>query len=294
VLTELGLYKLMGESPERTWQFALRFVTPITNLIAPSWGYGHDRVPETGGAVIAVNHLSAVDPALLGIHTPRTLYYMAKIELLSVPVAGELLRWAGAFAVRRGAGDRDSMRVARWAVREGHAVGLFMEGTRQAFGYPGPMHPGAAMVAIQEGVPVVPCGLDTFGWSLKNRRLCCVVWGEPIWLDLPRTGKGYKEGAALLEEEVIRLWRIAAQAIADGFPPELPDSSRRARASRLRHMTPYPELPTWPVEEWAWAPLGPVYKAPQFPLSSSRSGATSGSKKAARRDRTGWLRRKWG
>ena len=263
MLTELGLYKLLGESPDRTWEFALRFVTPITNLIAPSWGYGHDRVPETGGAVIAANHFSEVDPAVLGTHCRRTLYYMAKIELLSAPIVGELLQWTGAFAVRRGEGDRDSMRVARWAVREGHAVGMFMEGTRQMLGYPGPMHPGAAMVAIQEDVPVVPCGLDTFGWSLKNRRPSCVVWGEPMRLDLPRTGKGYKEGAALVEEEIVRLWRSAAQAIADGFPLELPDGSRRARASASRHEIRCPDLPTWPDDEWAAGPLGPVFKRPR-------------------------------
>ena len=168
MLTELGLYKLLGENPNRTWRFALPWVTPITNAIAPSWGYGHERVPLTGGAVIASNHLSEVDPAMVGIHCRRTMYYMAKIELLSVPIAGEFLRWTGTFAVRRGEGDRDSMRMARWVVREGHAVGMFMEGTRQPFGYPGPMHAGAAMVAIQEGVPVVPCGLYTFGWSLEE------------------------------------------------------------------------------------------------------------------------------
>jgi 1-acyl-sn-glycerol-3-phosphate acyltransferase len=261
MLTRLGLYKLLGENPERTWPFARRFARPITNLIAPSWGYGHERMPESGGAVVAANHFSEVDPAVLGLHSRRALYYMAKIELLSVPIAGEFLHWTGAFAVRRGEGDRDSIRVARWAAREGHVVGMFMEGTRQHFGYPGPMHPGAAMVAIQEEVTVVPCGIDTFGWNLRNRRPCCVVWGEPIRLDLPRTGKGYKEGAALLAEEVVRLWRMAAQAASDGFPRQLADGSRRARAIRSGDFIAHPELATWPEEDWAAGPLGPVYKA---------------------------------
>jgi 1-acyl-sn-glycerol-3-phosphate acyltransferase len=261
MLTELGLYKLLSESPERTWKFALPLVTAIANAIAPSWGYGHERVPPSGGAVIAANHLSEIDPAILGIHSHRTLYYMAKAELLSVPIAGEFLRWTGTFAVRRGEGDRDSIRVARWVVRHDHVVGMFMEGTRQPFGHPGPMHAGAAMVAIQEDVPVVPCGLHTFGWSPKNRRPSCVTWGEPIRLDLPRTGKGYKEGTALIKAEVIRLWRTAAQAIADGFPRELPDGSRRARASASHHIYDDPTLPNWPGDGWAAGPLGPVYKA---------------------------------
>ena len=261
MLTELGLYKLLGENPERTWPFARRFAKPITDLLAPSWGYGHERMPETGGAVVAANHFSAVDPAVLGLHSRRTLYYMAKNELVSVPVAGEILRWTGTFAVRRGEVDRDALRMARWAAREGHVVGMFAEGTRQQFGYPGPMHPGAAMVAIQEGVPIVPCGIDTFGWSLRNRRTCCVVWGEPIRLDLPRTGKGYKEGAALVEERVAALWRTAAQAVADGFPAALPDGSRRARTIPSRKTIWYPELRAWPEDEWAAGPLGPVYRS---------------------------------
>ena len=113
-------------------------------------------MPAEGGLVAASNHFSEVDPAILGLHCRRQLYYMAKIELLEVPIAGEILRWTGAFAVRRGEGDRDSVRMARWVVSHGHGLGVFAEGTRQQFGYPGPMHPGAAMIAIQEGVPIVP------------------------------------------------------------------------------------------------------------------------------------------
>ena len=270
VLTELGLYKLLGENPERTWTFARRLVRPVTNAIAPSWGYGHDRMPETGGLVVASNHFSELDPAMLGLHSLRTLYYMAKIELLSVPIVGELLRWTGAFAVRRGEGDRDSIRMARWAVQKGHAVGVFMEGTRQQLGHPGPMHSGAAMIAIQEDVPVIPCGLDTFNWSLKNRRPCCAVWGEPVRLDLPRTGKGYKEGAAFLEEEIVKLWRIAAQAVEDGFPVEIAPGLRRRRAIGTRGSIQLPELSTWPTDDWAEGPLGPVYK----PSRNSHHGVT--------------------
>jgi 1-acyl-sn-glycerol-3-phosphate acyltransferase len=261
VLTRIGLYKLLGENPERAWDAARRVVTPVMQAIAPSYGYGHDRVPARGGLVVAMNHFSEIDPTLVGVHSRRALYYMAKIELLSVPVAGEFLRWMGAFAVRRGEGDRDSLRVARWAIEAGHAVGVFAEGTRQQRGYPGPMHAGAAMLAIQTGVPLVPCGLDSFGWSLRNRRPCCVVWGEPLTLDLPRNGRGYKEGTAVVEERVTELWRLAAQAVADRFPDALPDGARRAPPLRSPRTLAYPELAPWPTEPWAAEPLGPVYRS---------------------------------
>jgi len=258
MLTELGLYKLLGENPERTWPVARAFVLPFARVLAPSWGYGRERIPVEGPAVVASNHFSEVDPALVGLHSTRTLYFMAKIELLEIPIVGEILRWTGAYAVRRGEGDRDALRVARWSVQQGHVAGIFAEGTRQQFGYPGPMHPGAAMLAIQEGVPLVPCGIDTFGWSVKNRRTCTLVWGEPVMLDLPRTGKGYKEGAAIVEELITGLWRIAAQAAADGCPETVDGFTRRRPIFPTRAYI-YPELATWPEEEWAEAPLGPVY-----------------------------------
>jgi 1-acyl-sn-glycerol-3-phosphate acyltransferase len=263
MLTELGLYKLLGENPERTWPVAREVVIPIARAIVPAWGYGHELVPAEGPLVVASNHFSEVDPVVLGLHCRRTLYYMAKVELLSIPIVGEILRWTGAFAVRRGESDRDSLRVARWAVHAGHVAGVFAEGTRQQFGYPGPMHPGAAMLAIQEGVPLVPAGIDTFGWNLKNRRTCCLVWGEPITLDLPRTGKGYKEGAIVVEELITKLWRRAAQAGADGFPETIDGGLERHGFIRSRDTFWYPDLPTWPDDDWAAGPLGPVYRGPR-------------------------------
>ncbi len=264
MLTRLGLYKLFGENPERAWPFARRAVIPIARLFAPSYGYGVDRLPAEGGVVVAANHFSELDPALLGLYSRRTLYYMAKIELLSVPIAGELLRWTGAFAVRRGEGDRDSVRMARWVVRQGHGLGVFAEGTRQQLGYPGPMHPGAIMIAVQEEVPLVPCGIDTWGWTPTNRRPCCIVWGEPMRLDVPRTGKGYKEGAAIVGEIVTGLWRQAAQAVADGFPEALPDGAPRSGTVGTDRSIAFPDLPRWPEDDWAVAPLGPVYRRDRF------------------------------
>src|SRR5947208_13735535 len=228
MLTRLGVPKLWGNDPERFWEFARAFMVGFLRRVAPSYAYGVERIPVAGGAVVAANHFGTVDPPLIGIHGTRTIYYMSKVELLEIPVAGELLRWTGAFAVRRGESDRDAIRLARWLVREGHVVGMFMEGTRQQLGHPGPVHPGAVMIAAQEGVPIVPVGVDTFGWTVRNRRRGAVVWGEAISLDdVPRTGKGYREGAAILEVELTRLWRLAAEAVAAGLPDRLPDGTER-------------------------------------------------------------------
>lgn len=231
LLTRLGVPRLWSEDPETLWPFARRLVAPITLWLAPAYAYGAERVPATGGGVVAANHLSAIDPPLVGALSPRTIYYMTKVELLAMPLVGDVLTWTGAFPVRRGEGDRDALRQAREIARDGHLVGVFVEGTRQKFGYPGDVLPGGMMIALQEQVPVIPCGVYSFGWSRKNRARCSVVWGDPIEpAGLPPTGRGYRRAAEIVGGELRRLWRLAGQAIADGFPAELPDGSRRSGA----------------------------------------------------------------
>ena len=263
MLFELGAYKLLFRNdPVRGWDFLRLWLPGLIRVLAPSAGYGVERMPMTGGAVLAANHLSALDPPAIGVYSRRAIRYMTKVELLQIPVAGEFLRMLGTFAVRRGEGDRDSLRVARWLVREGHVVGMFIEGTRQKLGYPGPAHSGAAMVAMQEGVPVIPVGIDAFGWSLRNPRPFAVAIGEPMDLGgFPGNGRGYKEAAGIVEAELVRLWRLAAQAVADGLPDQLRDGTPRDPRPRLRDVERpgYPRQ--WPTEDWAEEPLGPLYKA---------------------------------
>ena len=130
--------------------------------------------------LVAANHFSGIDHPLIGAFSPRPLYFMAKAELFEIPVIGEILGWTNTFPIRRGAADREGVRRARELVREGKAVVVHIEGTRQPFGHPGPIQRGALLIAVAERVPVVPCAVDTFGWSPLNRRRCAVVFGEPL------------------------------------------------------------------------------------------------------------------
>jgi 1-acyl-sn-glycerol-3-phosphate acyltransferase len=200
------------KTAEGGWAIGRLFVPRIAVLLAPAAGY-----------------FSGIDHPLIGGFCPRIIYFLAKAELMAVPVVGAALGWLGVFGVRRGEGDRDALRRARELARDGNLVGVHLEGTRQRFGHPGVMQPGGLMIAMQEGVPVIPCGLDTFGWSPLNRRKCAVVWGEPMRLDdLPRNRKGYAQAAERVGAEIVRLWRLAVEASAAGLPPALPDGSRRS------------------------------------------------------------------
>jgi 1-acyl-sn-glycerol-3-phosphate acyltransferase len=182
--------------------------------------YGSDRIPQHGGVVLALNHLSWIDIPCFGVACPRNTYFLAKSEAHEVPGLGQFIRTFGSFAVRRGESDREAVRRMREVVRDGHVLGIFVEGTRQKSGVPGEAQPGAAMVAVQEGVPVV-CGAiyGSEQWKLGNFAPATVAWSEPLRFDrLPRGGKGYREASAQIQREIRRQWEWLRDIQAAGRP----------------------------------------------------------------------------
>jgi 1-acyl-sn-glycerol-3-phosphate acyltransferase len=190
------------------WAFGRPTIGTLASILTRLRVYGADRMPPSGGIVVAANHFSWIDPPVLGAASPRTLFYMAKIEAHGVPGLGELMRSFGAFAVRRGQSDREAVRTMRQVVSGGGALGLFVEGTRQRSGVPGVVQPGAAMVAITEDVPVIAAAIHgSFDWRLGNFAPVSIAWGEPMSFDgLPRSGKGYKEASVAIQQELRMLW----------------------------------------------------------------------------------------
>jgi 1-acyl-sn-glycerol-3-phosphate acyltransferase len=176
--------------------------------------YGRENVPATGGLVYAINHLHWIDIPLVGAVSPRTVFFVAKAEAANHRVAGWYLRLFGTIAIRRGESDRDAVRRMRDEARRGRVIGLFVEGTRQRSGRPGKAQPGAAMVALQEDVPVVPVAVyGTQFWRIGNLRRCAIAFGEPLTFEgLPRNGKGYREATAVIERRIHELFdRLAEQ-----------------------------------------------------------------------------------
>jgi 1-acyl-sn-glycerol-3-phosphate acyltransferase len=193
---------------DAVWAIGRPTIGTAVKLAARMRVYGAERVPREGGVVVAANHFSWIDPPALGEACPRTLYMMAKVEAHRVPGLGQLMRSFGAFAVRRGESDREAVRTMRQIVRDGHALGLFVEGTRQRSGVPGLVQPGAAMVAINEEVPV-SCAViyGSHEWRLGSFSPVSVAWSARMTFDgLPRGGKGYKEASAEIQREIRRLW----------------------------------------------------------------------------------------
>src|SRR3954454_123669 len=179
------------------WKLSRHYMSPLTIFFTRGRGYGLDRIPLQGCCVLAINHLEWIDVPLVGGLSPRNINYVAKAEAHETPCLGWLIRKHGTLSVRRGESDRDAVRLMRLAAQDGRAVGLFIEGTRQKAGVPGEPQPGAAMVAIQEHVLVVPIGIyGTQFWKLGNFAPCSIAVGEPFLLEgYPPGGKGYKEAS---------------------------------------------------------------------------------------------------
>lgn len=189
-------------------------------LLARLRVYGGDRIPREGGAVIAFNHFAWVDIPAFGWVAPRPFYFLAKAEAVDFPVGGAYLRLFGTFAVRRGESDREAVRRMREVVRDGNLLGVFAEGTRQRSGVPGHVQPGAAMVALNEGVPVIPAAIHgSQTWQPWNLAPVSIVVGAPMRFDgLPDGSKGYREASAQIEAELHRLWQWLVDQHAAGRP----------------------------------------------------------------------------
>ncbi len=215
----------MSTTTDKVWAVGRPTIGTAARVAGRLKAYGKERVPLEGGLVIACNHFSWLDPAALGWACPRTIYYMAKIEAHGVPGLGELIRAFGTFSVRRGESDREAVRTMREVVRNGWALGIFAEGTRQRTGVPGELQPGAAMVALQEDVPVIPVAIHgSQTWKPGNFHPVSVAWGEPVRFEgLPKGGKGYKEASAVVQERIHGLfdWLVEMHELGrpDGTPP---------------------------------------------------------------------------
>jgi 1-acyl-sn-glycerol-3-phosphate acyltransferase len=205
---------------EIAWAIGRRTMGWPTRLAARIRTYGRERVPVTGGLVYAANHMHWLDIPVLGVTSPRNIDFVAKFEAVVFPGLGRYLRWHGTIAVRRGESDRDAVRQMRQSARDGRVVGLFVEGTRNTSGRPGAAQPGAAMIALQESVPVVPIAIyGTQFWKVGNRAPVSVAFGEPVRFEgLQRNGRGYKEATAEIERRINVLFDWLADLHAGGRP----------------------------------------------------------------------------
>src|SRR3990172_5421697 len=156
----------MSRNPRPSFVYLLigGLSVPLLRIVFRQRVSGVENLPRDGGYVLSANHNSNFDPWPLGLplFPRRFLRFMAKSELFWFPL-GVVIRGAGAFKVRRGERDQEAIDTALQLCRDGNVVVMFPEGTRRKKGlrkkYEARWHTGAARIALEAGVPLVPAGI---------------------------------------------------------------------------------------------------------------------------------------
>jgi 1-acyl-sn-glycerol-3-phosphate acyltransferase len=201
------------------WYFGRPTIGALVKLVTPLRVYGKERIPANGPLVFCFNHFSWLDPWAFGSVVPRTIYYVAKQEAHANPLVGPFIRFFGTSSIRRGESDREAIRIMREVVRRGDALGMFPEGTRQER-EPGPLLPGAPMIAVQEGVRIVPGAIHgSQDWRLGNFHPVSLAFGEPLDVSgHPRNSRGYRAAGEDVQKELRRLWEFLVMTHEQGRP----------------------------------------------------------------------------
>jgi 1-acyl-sn-glycerol-3-phosphate acyltransferase len=178
---------------------------------------GRENIPTTGPVMLASNHVAWIDIPLVAQPLKRFTHYMGKVELFQTPVIGWIIGMCGAFPVRRGEGDRESLRTADRLLKAGEMVAIFPEGHRSGGALIRGL-PGVALIALRADTPIVPVGIINSAAAFKKghilirRPTLTVRYGKPFTL----TKSGARHSKDDLERGIDEIMTHIAQLL----PPE--------------------------------------------------------------------------
>jgi len=171
---------------------------------------GAERIPASGGVLLAGNHCCYADPVFIGASTRRVLHFLAKREAFGWFLIGPLIRRLNALPVTRGGVDLRALSAVEEALRGGGAVLMFPEGTRNKDGRFGQARPGVGFVAARMNVPIIPVyisGTAHVFRSLLGLERVVVRFGTPVRSEAFIVPDSHKETYRRITDEVMR--RIA-------------------------------------------------------------------------------------
>jgi 1-acyl-sn-glycerol-3-phosphate acyltransferase len=169
---------------------------------------GRDRLPATGAFVVSPVHRSYIDFAVIGAAIPRVMRFMGKDSVWKAAWAARILDHMGAFPVNRERVDRSALRNCEEALALGDPVVMFPEGRRKEGPVVEDLQEGPAWVACRHRVPIVPVGIGNsdrampIGAKLLRPVKLTVIIGEPIYPDVPLTGRVPRGAVAAVTEQL--------------------------------------------------------------------------------------------
>jgi 1-acyl-sn-glycerol-3-phosphate acyltransferase len=174
------------------WTFGYWVLGGLFRLLFRIRYVGRDAIPRQGGAILACNHISVLDPVIIAMGATtigRAVRFLAAAEFFRKPLVGWGLRRLRQIPIRRGASDRRALEESARVLQRGALGGIFPEGTLSPDGNPLPGRRGAARVALASGVPLVPVGIwgtrtrwprGGIRWNPPLRPRVVVAFGPPI------------------------------------------------------------------------------------------------------------------
>ncbi len=208
---EKDLYKPY-KMPPFLWTLIRLIARAVFAVIARIRLQGRENVPREGAFIVASNHLSWLDVPLIPSPFSRPVVYMAKDETFHSEYAW-LVRFMGAFPVKRGEADRQALRAADEQLKAGNILIIFPEGTRSKTHTLATAHAGLGMIALRAGVPIVPVAVWGSEKALKTfRPRVNVIYGEPMTFK--------PKGPKITREDIDGVTQQVMQKIASMLPPE--------------------------------------------------------------------------
>jgi len=135
------------------------FVFPIYKFVFKGHLIGRDNIPQKDSFIMVSNHGSLLDPPLLGHAIGRNISFMAKAELFKIPLIGSIIKACGAYPVKRGIADKNTIKTACKKLSKDNCIGIFIDGTRQKNGRVNKPKQGAALLAFKNQKLLLPVAI---------------------------------------------------------------------------------------------------------------------------------------
>jgi 1-acyl-sn-glycerol-3-phosphate acyltransferase len=176
--------------------------------------HGRSHVPRRGGCILASNHVSFLDPPVVGTACPRRVTFLARADLFEHWALGAFMRAVGVISLRRGEADVGAVRAAAARLRAGHVVAIFPEGGRQFSGALGVAKRGVGLLAEAAQVPIVPVLVQGTFRALPpgSRRLHRAKIRVAFAPSIPYTVPSLPEGQAAARQRHEQLARAVTDA----------------------------------------------------------------------------------
>lgn len=162
---------------------------------------GKHNIPKEGKVILCSNHISDLDPLILGLAIPRNIRFMAKKELFENKFLGGLVNALGAFPVDRKAADLSAIRNSLNVLKNDEVLGIFPEGTRVTEKNIENAKPGIALISIKAKAPVIPIYIES---KYKVFSKIKINIGEPIYFNEYYGKKLKTEDYKILSQEIMK------------------------------------------------------------------------------------------